>query len=146
MEYCGSVWDPHTNELTQRLEAVQNRAARFVTGNYSRTSSVTEMKKELDWELLETRRKATRATLFHQALAGYLAIPMQNVLRPVQRSSRNNKFIQIRANKNCYKYSFIPRTLVDWNSLPPQITTIEVYLLIGLTTSCYRRINLHESL
>ena len=39
--------------------------------------------------------------------------------------SNDLKFIQIKANKNCYKYSFIPRTLVDWNSLPPQITTIQ---------------------
>ena len=36
MEYCRSVWDPYTNELTQRLGAVQNRAACFVTGNESR--------------------------------------------------------------------------------------------------------------
>ena len=32
--------------------------------------------KKLDWEPLEIRRKATRATLFHEALAGHLAIPM----------------------------------------------------------------------
>ena len=45
MEYCGSIWDPSTKELTQKLESVQNRGARFVTGNYKCGSSVTEMKK-----------------------------------------------------------------------------------------------------
>ena len=32
--YGSSVWDPHTHGLEKELEKVQNRAARFVTGNY----------------------------------------------------------------------------------------------------------------
>ena len=34
LEYESSVWDPHTNELQDELEKVQNRAVRFVTRNY----------------------------------------------------------------------------------------------------------------
>ena len=34
LEYGISVWDPHTHGLQEELEKVQNRAARFVTGNY----------------------------------------------------------------------------------------------------------------
>ena len=33
LEYGSSVWDPHTLGLQEELEKVQNRAARFVTGN-----------------------------------------------------------------------------------------------------------------
>ena len=29
-----SVWDPYTDKLQEKLEKVQNRAARFVTRNY----------------------------------------------------------------------------------------------------------------
>ena len=32
-EYGSSVWDPRTHGLQEELEKVQNRAARFVTGN-----------------------------------------------------------------------------------------------------------------
>ena len=35
LEYGSSVWDPHTNCLQEELEKVQNRAARFVTRNYT---------------------------------------------------------------------------------------------------------------
>ena len=35
LEYRSSVWDPHTKGLQEELEKVQNRAARFVTGNYT---------------------------------------------------------------------------------------------------------------
>ena len=34
LEYGSSVWDPHTHGLQEELEKVQNRAAKFVTGNY----------------------------------------------------------------------------------------------------------------
>ena len=34
LEYGRSGWDPHNNGLQEELEKIQNRAARFVTGNY----------------------------------------------------------------------------------------------------------------
>ena len=35
LEYSGSVWDPLGVGLQNELEKVQNRASRFVTGNYN---------------------------------------------------------------------------------------------------------------
>ena len=35
LEYSGSVWDPLGVGLQNELEKVQNRAARFLTGNYN---------------------------------------------------------------------------------------------------------------
>ena len=35
LEYGNCVWDPHGVVLQQEIEKVQNRAARFVTSNYS---------------------------------------------------------------------------------------------------------------
>lgn len=125
MEYCGSVWDPSTKELKQKLESVQNRGARFVTADYRRTSSVSHMKQELKWEPLEERRRVTRVCILHQAQSGRLAIPTQTILRPVVRSSRHGSYIQIPCNKNCLKFSFMPKTLIDWNALPQHIKEIE---------------------
>ena len=34
LEYGSSVWYPHTHGLHEELEKIQNRAERFVTGNY----------------------------------------------------------------------------------------------------------------
>ena len=36
LEYSCTVWDPHTNELTQKIEMVQHRAARFVCRDYDK--------------------------------------------------------------------------------------------------------------
>ena len=35
LEYASTVWDPSGKTLQDELEKVQNRAARFVTGNYN---------------------------------------------------------------------------------------------------------------
>ena len=48
LEYASAVWDPvghRTNQ--QRLEAEQNRAARFVIGDYRRSTSISGIISEL---------------------------------------------------------------------------------------------------
>ena len=48
LEYGSTVWDPHCNGLNDELENVQNRAARFVTRNYSyETGSMTGILEKL---------------------------------------------------------------------------------------------------
>ena len=134
LEYSSSVWDPHVQTLTKQLEAVQNRAARFVTGIFGGKTSITAIKKQLGWSELETRRKVARLKIFHQTLTGQLAIPVHSLLRPVKRTTRNtapdNKnFIPLAPNKDCFKKSFLPRTIIDWNSLPRSSCTYpNVYL------------------
>ena len=50
LEYSGSVWDPSGVGLQNELENVQNRAARFITGNYnSETGSMTGILEHLKW-------------------------------------------------------------------------------------------------
>ena len=125
-----SVWDPPTQNLIKQVEAVQNRAARFVSGVNYKKCSITQVKKDLNWDDLATRRKVARLVNFHQAIGGHLAIPARNILRPVQRSTRltsptTNNFTPIQASKDCYKQSFLPRTVIDWNQLPKSITSIE---------------------
>ena len=49
---------PHTQCLHEELEKVQNRAARFVTGNYVfETGSMTDILGQLKWESLKKSRK-----------------------------------------------------------------------------------------
>ena len=53
IEYASSVWSPYTKAKIGLVEAVQRRAARFVTGNFELTSSVTEMLQSLGCISLE---------------------------------------------------------------------------------------------
>ena len=47
LEYACSVWDPYFTEDINKLEKVQRRAARYVTGRNNNTSSVSDMLKDL---------------------------------------------------------------------------------------------------
>ena len=61
LEYGSSVWDPHTKCLQEELEKVQNRAARFVTRNYTfEEGSMTGILEQLKWESLKKRRTDNR--------------------------------------------------------------------------------------
>lgn len=127
LEYCSAVWDPHTKELTQKLDKVQRRAARMVHNNYNWDHSASALVKNLEWTDLATRREINRLNIFHKAIGGHLAIPVHSYLQPAQRRTRRsnaNSYIEHRTRRDCYKFSFIPRTTRDWNNLPPEITSI----------------------
>jgi len=129
VEYSSPVWDPHTKIKINQIEMIQRRAARFVTGDYKSKSPgcMTDMLHTLGWESLQTRRQCKRLTTFQKGLTGHLSIPVGNILQPAPRTSRHTNsqaFNTITANKDCYKYSFLPRTVRDWNNLPDNIVNI----------------------
>ena len=77
--------------------------------------------------MLSTRRKIARLNILHKAIGGHLALPAQNYLRPAQRQTRrshSSAFIEHQTRIDAYKYSFVPRTVRDWNNIPQSITCI----------------------
>ena len=49
LEYASTAWDPHTQVNINKIEMVQNRAARFVNNQYGQNTSVTKLLMQLDW-------------------------------------------------------------------------------------------------
>ena len=83
LEYGSSVWDPHTKCLQEELEKVQNRAARFVTRNYTfEQSSMTGILEQLKWESLKKRRTDNRLILLYKGLKGKARIPTDDLAYP----------------------------------------------------------------
>ena len=77
LEYCNTVWDPKciknpkegdktNHRLVYQIEMVQRRAARWVTGRYHNTSSVSDMLRSLDWRSLEQRRVDSSLTILYK--------------------------------------------------------------------------------
>ena len=64
LEFTTCAWAPHTKTGIQTIERVQRSAARFVTGDYRRTSSFSDMCTNLMWNSLYTRRRIRDATVF----------------------------------------------------------------------------------
>ena len=83
LEYDSCVWDPKGVVLQQKIEKVQNRAARFVTSNYTfETGSMTGILENLNWESLKKRRRNSRLILLYKGLKGAACIPIDDFIPP----------------------------------------------------------------
>ena len=122
MEYSSSVLDPHAQRNINKLEMVQRRTARFVKGDYVRTSSVTSMLADLKRNTLQIRRLQSKTVMFHKIVHQLVAIPTTPHLVPT-RSSRGHKmrFLLTQSTVNAHLYSFFPSTMRIWNQLPPEV-------------------------
>ena len=136
MEYASCVWDPNTNTNINKLEMVQRRAARFVKGDYDRTSSVITMLSELGWDTLQERRQHAKATMFYRIVYGLVCVPTTPFLIPATVSATRGhsmKFLVPQSSVNAHMYSFFPSTTRIWNQLPQQVVSapsLEAYKLL----------------
>ena len=124
LEYSSSVWSPHSQTNIDKLERIQNRAARWVNSNYSTYDSVTLMKQQLNWQTLQDRRDYNRLIMFYKLIHGYVAIPIPPYFTQPKRLTRHQhplSYLQIYTKVDYYKYSLFPYTTVLWNNLPSQI-------------------------
>ena len=124
LDYCCTIWNPYQRDQKYQTEIVQRRAARFVTNRYRHTSSVTDMLDYLSWELHETRKTKLHLTVLFKIVHGLIEIPSTEYLTPVTsrtRPANTLKFQQYSTSTDCYKYSFLPRTIPLWNRLPTAV-------------------------
>ena len=113
------MWDPYTQKNINQLEMVQRRAARFVFKNYSRHVSVTALIKELGWSELSSARKRDRLCMMFEIVNNL--INFNNHLSYCETVTRRNhpqKLNILAPRTDTYKFSFFPRTIPEWNSLP----------------------------
>ena len=124
LEYASQAWDPYTctDNLSTEIEKIQRHAAHFVTSDYQNyeLGSVTKLLEELGWKSLMNRRKVERLCLLKKGLDKNTTLPLDDLSKLVTRSRHmhNSYYITIYARTNIFKFSFVPRTVKDWNSLP----------------------------
>ena len=122
-----AVWDPHTISTSARVEAVQRRAARFVTNQYDRTASVSDMLGRLQWEPLVERRRQARLVMFHKIHSNAVAVsmPLQSKGHIVPTRTENSQAYVVPSSRTDYhRLSFFPRTAREWNGLPESAVLI----------------------
>ena len=129
LEYSSAAWDPYRKYQVNCLEMVQRRAARFVTRTQGTDEGcVTRALNHLQWPTLESRRKVARLSLLHKTLHGKASVAMPSYVthKPDLRTrgSHPMKFLTIQSNCDEYKNSFWPRTIREWNKLPPAVLDI----------------------
>ena len=118
VEYASPVWDPHTKRNTNKIEMFQRRCARYVTGNFDRTSSVTSLLNSLIWPTLEERRRQYRLTVMYRILHNQVDINWQSFLTKTLSCTSGNsyRFFVPLCKNHVYASSFFHRTSKDWNN------------------------------
>ncbi|CAN8005251.1 unnamed protein product [Ixodes hexagonus] len=112
----------------KKIEQVQSRAARFVTGNYNYRESATALKKQLDLEPLSSRRRRLRLKFLHAIYHDQTGINKAKFIQPPNFVSRrldhSEKIRESTPRTNVLKYSFFPHTIKQWNDLPNDTVSI----------------------
>ena len=132
VEYASPVWDPHTKRNTNKIEMVQCRCARYVIGNFDRTTSVTSFLNCLNWPTLEGRRQY-RLAVMYSILHNQVDIHWQSFLTKTSSCTRDHSwrlFVPFCEN-HVYASSFFPRTSKDWNNLtfdPADAPSIDTFI------------------
>ena len=105
---------------TQQLEGVQRRGARFVHKDYRHTTSVSQLLSDLSWSpFVISPANLPSCHLLQGLTYGICPISLDHprrLTRPT-RSVDGLTFINLPARVDCYKYSFLPRTVIHWNTL-----------------------------
>ena len=135
LDYCSAVWGCIGNGLSQKLEKLQNRAARIITGS-SWDARSAPILNALKWNSLADRRaKQLKSLMFktvNNLVPEYLSdkfASVNTIHRHNLRGAQHNLFIP-RPNTEALKKSFRYRGAVTWNSLSAeakQATTLNSF-------------------
>ena len=91
----------------------------------AKTASMTDMLSDLKWDTLETRRKKNRLTLMYKLSHNLVDINTEEHLIPNSelrtRNSHAFKYRMPKVSKDVFKFSFFPRSITEWNSLPADL-------------------------
>lgn len=128
LEYACVLWDPKERYLEQKIEQIQSKAARFVTKNYNFKQSVTALKRQLDWEPLNSRRRRLRLKFLHRIYHDQTGLDKTKFIElphfVSRRLDHSKKIREFSARTNIFKCSFFPNTVKQWNELPEETISI----------------------
>ena len=124
----GKVTNSHTQRNLNKLEMVQRRVARFVKGDSSRTSSVTAMLADLQWNTLQQRRMLSKTFMWYRVVHQLVSIPVTPFLIPTRASRGNNMIYAIpRSTVNAHLYSFFQSAIHVWKQLPSSTVSAQSF-------------------
>ena len=123
-DYCSPVWDCLSGYLSDKLQKLQNRAARVITKSPFDASS-NQLLSTLSWERLSLRRKKQKALMMYKTMHDLAPKYLQSLFS--QRHSAYNlrnsegRLTLSKPNANYLKRSFSYSGAMLWNNLPKNL-------------------------
>ncbi|XP_037555539.1 uncharacterized protein LOC119432448, partial [Dermacentor silvarum] len=126
LEYAAIIWNPDQEYLNNKLESLQNKAARFVMKKYSRYYSVTDMKLSLNLCMLKKRRLVALLSHFHRLYhnpSAFTEAHIKPALRVFPRLDHPFKVQPKFARTKLMHQSPLFLAIYHWNRLPAEIAS-----------------------
>ena len=88
LEYGSQAWDSYMDNLSNEIEKIQRRAARFVISDYQNyeLGSVTRLLKDLGWKSLKNRREVDSLCLLKKGLGNNAILPLDELSKPARKT------------------------------------------------------------
>lgn len=101
-------------------ENAGNTGSQHGVSNIIISISPTEMIRNLGWDSLKQRRAKIRLATLYKIMFNLVEIPREQFLIPTTSTYQSHclNFQRPTTTTNYLKYSFFPRTIAQWNSLP----------------------------
>jgi len=127
LEYASSIWRPSKKDSINKVEAVQRRAARFATGDYQRTSSVTAMLQQPQWQILQSRQAYAQTVMIYRIVYNLVDIPAEHHLNRTTLRIRGHslRLLVPHTRTTVYRTSFFPQAIRLWNQLPGSVVEVD---------------------
>ena len=142
--YCSEVWGHCNKGLSNKLQKLQNRAARFLTFS-SYDTSADPLFGQLNWRRLDTQRQIQVATMVYKSIHGlapdYLGSLFTKYDPPYNLRNSENKLAVPLPRTNFLKNSFSYNGAVIWNSLSPCIAANKITSIFSKWLSRFLRLN-----
>ena len=138
-DYCSVVWGHCNKTLFDKLQKLQNRAARILTfSSYDTNAGL--LFERLGWKRLESQRQIQEAVMVYKSLNGLVPTYLQSIF--TDRSNITQYELRDTVGKlavplprtNYLKNSFGYQGAVLWNSLPPNLRQAQT--LNGFRIGC----------
>ena len=130
LEYSDMLWDGCFQKDADKLEVLQHRAGRIVSGAIRGTPTVN-VYRELGWEPLHRRRERHKLMLYYKIVHGMTPSFLTDLLPPsvgtrTQYNLRNAPNLTGYSSRTeTFKRSFFPSTTHLWNSLPVEVRQLD---------------------
>ena len=126
-DYCSEVWDCFNKGLSDRLQKLQNRAARVIMGLKNEHGQSAIALKSLGWMTLEERRAQLKAKLMFKTVNGLAPQRLCDIFKNVDeihnynlRGSASKLYIP-KPKTDFLKNSFGYSGAKLWNQIPEEI-------------------------
>ena len=124
--YCSAVWDGLTQQLSKKLQKLQNRAIRVITKSSYDTSS-RFLLNSLGWDNLSVRRAKQKANLMYKCINNLAPAYLCNLFAPRTPNyyfrNAKIKLLLPKPRTDYLKRSFSYSDAILWNNLPEEIRT-----------------------